>query len=499
MAVSRRPRGVSPQILKLALSNDGDVALFVQIREQIRNFINSRTLIAGMRLPPVRALARQLRVNQITVAKAYRDLVDEGLLEGRRGGGSFVRAPSQNQHPEQITDAEPTQPMLAERLYELARAPGVIAFSSNYPRLDGESVDDFRTSLTTVIDQKLDACLHYEPPAGRISLREQIVQLLRGTGVTAEEDDIVVTSGAQQAIDLSIRALCPAGTPVAIEQPSYYGAINALRGAQARILPVPLNRDGMDLDVLETHLSRGRARLIYTNPTFQNPTGITTSVEHRRALLALARRYDATILEDDHCPELRFRGAAVPAIRALAGPDDRVIYARSFGKALLPGVRLGFLLVPAVLLQRLLLAKANADLHCNGLLQEATADYLERGIYRAMLERMRAAYGARQGKLYNALSERLPAGANVNRPDGGLSFWLTLPKDTDVSELYFRAVRRGVAFVNGEVFYLARPAVRALRVSFGLNKPDELLEGVDRLCSLVKDLQTRRSRSLVLS
>ena len=497
--MGRRPRGIPAQMLKLSLSDSGEVALFVQIREQVRGLIANRTLIAGMRLPPVRALAGQLKVNQITVAKAYRDLVDEGLLDGRRGGGSFVREPTEHQHPIQLPEAEPNQPMLAERLYELARAPGVIAFSSNYARLDDDNVAAVRASLNAVIEQRLDACLHYEPPAGRGSLRTAIAHFLNEGGIGADEGDIVVTSGAQQAIDLTVRALCPAGAPVAIEQPAYYGAINALRGIKARMLPVPLTRDGMDLDVLENHLARGRARLIYTNPTFQNPSGVTASLENRRALLALARRYEATILEDDHSPELRFRGAAVPAIRALATADDRVVYARSLGKVLLPGFRAGFLLAPPELLPRLLLAKANADLHCSGLIQEAAADYLKRGTWRAAVERMRLTYGARQRVLYEALAEGLPEGASVNNPDGGLSFWLNLPKDTDLSELYFRAVRRGVAFVNGDVFHLSRADARALRVSFGLNKPDELLEGVKRLCSLVKDLQTRRSRSLILS
>ena len=496
---ARRPRGVAHQPLKIALSNRGDVALFVQIREQIRDLIDRGTLTAGMRLPPVRVLARQLAINQITVAKAYRALVEAGLIDGRRGGGSFVREPSRARSPAQSAGREPTQPMLAERLYELARAPGVIAFSSNYPQVEASCVADFKASLNAVIDNELASCLHYEPPAGRLALREQIAVTLDALGISADENDIVVTSGAQQAIDLSVRALCPPGTPVAIEQPAYYGAINSLRSAQARLLEVPLRDDGMDLDALEHCLARGGARLICTNPTFQNPSGITTSIDKRHAILALARRYGAAILEDDHSPELRFRGGPVPPIRALAGPEDQVIYARGFGKVFLPGIRLGFLLAPPVLRQRLLQAKANADLHCNSIMQEALAHYLALGRYPAILDRMRETYGARQQMLYAAISAGLPDGARINHPDGGLSFWLTLPEDADVSELYFRAVRRGVAFVDGEVFYASQPKARSLRVSFGLNKPEELLEGVERLCSVVQDLQIRRrARNLVL-
>lgn len=496
----RRPRGISPQTLSIDLSDDAGLALYVQIREQIRKLIAQGILAGGMRLPPVRALAAQLQANHLTVAKAYRELVEEGLIEGRRGGGSFVRGPALPATPAQGIESDPTQPMLGELLYELARAPGVIAFASNYPQQDKASVAAFRESLETAVRERLEDCLHYEPPAGRIELRQQIATFVAERGIVADAGEVIITSGAQQGIDLTVRALCPAGTPVAIERPAYYGAINALRGARAKIIEVPLTAEGMDLDILERHLARDRVRLIYTNPTFQNPTGVTMPLDKRRALLAMARRYGAIILEDDHSPELRFRGAPVPAIRSLAESDDQVVYARGFGKVFLPGVRLGFLIAPHALRQRIMFAKATADMHCNGLLQEAVAEYLRRGRHLVTLERMRKTYASRQRILQRAIAAGLPAGAQINNPDGGLSLWLTLPKKADVSELYFRAVNRGVAFVDGHVFHASRPTEHAIRVSFGLNKSEELLEGVSRLCAVVNDLMvSRRERNLVLS
>jgi 2-aminoadipate transaminase len=303
----------------------------------------------------------------------------------------------------------------------------------------------------------------------------------------------MVTSGAQQAIDLSVRTLVPPGSPVIVEQPAYYGAINALRSAHARILEVPLEHDGMNLEILKRHLVRHQARFIYTNPTFQNPTGVTTSEHKRRELLTLARQFGAVILEDDHSPELRFAGTAVPAIRALADENDLVLYARGFGKVFLPGLRLGYLIVPDSLRRKLLMAKANTDLHSNSFMQEAAARYLAGRSHSDLLERLRDKYGARQRLLYNSLVAGMPAGTTVSQPEGGLSVWLTLPEGADVSELYFRAVRRGVAFVSGEVFYGSPSDSRSLRVSFGLNRPEELHEGVERLCSVVKDLLNRRS------
>ena len=488
----KRPRAIAAERLSLTLSGNNGRALFTQIREHVRDLIVRGTLLPGMRLPPVRALAQQLSVNQITVAKAYRELAESNLIEGRRGGGSFVRASGNQMVVDSPADTT-ARPLLAERLFELARAPGVIAFSSNYPAVDDATIADFRDCILFAATEKLDACFHYDPPLGRPELRRQIQIYLKAQGIDTDADNVMVTSGAQQAIDLSVRTLVPPGAPVIVEQPAYYGVINALRGVHARILEVPLESDGMDLEILKNHLIRDRARLIYTNPTFQNPTGITMSEEKRRVLLSLAREFGAVILEDDHSPELRFSGKAVPPIRALADENDPVLYARGFGKVFLPGSRLGYLVVPDALRRKLLMAKAHTDLHSNSFMQEAVARYFALHTYPKLLEGLREKYGRCQRLLYNGLVAGMPAGTTVSHPEGGLSLWLTLPEGADVSELYFRAVRRGVAFVAGEVFYASPSNSRSLRISFGLNRSEELHEGVERLCSVVKDLLNRRN------
>jgi len=495
-----RPRSAPAAVMEIVLSRSAEAALFVQVREQVRDLIQRGILRPGMRLPAVRALASKLQVNQITVARAYRELVETGLVEGRRGGGTFVRGFSGLRTPSGNTELAPTQPMMAERLYELARAPGVISFSSNYPRLDAAGLAEFKTCMVEVMDLHLDAAMHYELPAGRPEVREQIARFLSTEGLDIDAGDLLITSGAQQAIDLTVRALCPPGTPIIVEQPAYYGAINAFRLAQAKILEVPGDDEGPDLAAIEDGFKRGRARVIYLNPTFQNPSGVTTSLARRQAILALAGRYGAVIIEDDHASDLRFRGTPIAPIRALPGGDERVIYIRTFGKTILPGTRLGFLACPPALLQRLLLMKANADLHGNGLMQLALARFLERRRYPSLLKRLRQTYGERQNKLFSALKAGLPQDCRLNCPEGGLSLWLTLPDDVDTSELYFRAVRRGVAFVDGSVFYAFEPKTRSMRLSFGLIDESQLIEGAERLCSLVGDLQQGvRSRSLVFT
>lgn len=499
MAKIKRPREVPPEQLHIALSSESGVAVFVQIREEIRNLIEQGRLAPGMRLPAIRDLAKQIGVNQITVARAYRHLGGAGLVEGRRGGGTYVASPSSKI---ETTSASGTNkngnPLLAQRLFELAHAPGVISFSANYPKLDAKHTADYRQSIAQALEQKLELCQLYEPPNGRPHLQHQIARYLAGRGINVDHSAIVITSGAQQAIDLVVRALVFPNAPVIMERPAYYGAINAFWCAGARILEVPMQDDGMDIEALERLLSRHRAKLIYTNPTFQNPTGVTMSEAKRRALLALARRFNVPILEDDHSSDLRFRGQSVPSIYALAESDDPVCYIHGFGKTVLPGSRIGFVVAPSAVRQQIVKIKAHADLHCNSLIQEGLANYLETGYLKRSLVWLKRHYGERQQRLYESLLAGMPKGTQINRPDGGLSLWLTLPGDAFVSELYFRAVRRGVAFVPGEVFFASSPNHRSLRISFGLNSNDELVDGVNRLCSVVSDIVDRPSRNIVL-
>jgi 2-aminoadipate transaminase len=492
-----RAKANLPETLTIDLRVEGAGAVFMQIATQVRSLVEAGRLKPGMRLPPVRALARQLSVNPITVGKAYRALVGEGVLEGRRGGGTHVASPVS---PYKKTPPRTEAPLLAERLFDLARAPGVIAFSSNYPLSDVENASALRECLTQATAHDLESCLHYEPPGGRASLRAQIARYVMTQGIEVDEAQILVTSGAQQGLDLVIRALVSPGETVVVERPSYYGAINIFNAIGAQVRDIPLQSDGLDLDQLETVLRRSKVRLIYVNPTFQNPTGSTMSEAKRRALLDLARTYDVAILEDDHAPELRFRGAPVPSLRALAAPDDQVFYARGFGKVFLPGFRLGFVIVPDNARATMLRAKVEADLHCNGFLQETAARYFAAGHPAAASARLRRTYEPRRRLLFEGLRAGLPDEVDVSDPDGGLSLWLDLPDSADASELYYRAVRRGVAFVSGEVFYAATPRRRTLRISFGLTPPDALHEGVERLCAVVKDVMVQRSaRGLVFT
>jgi 2-aminoadipate transaminase len=481
--------------LNVEVSRVSGRPIFAQLYEQIEGRIANGDLKPGTQLPPVRTLASALQLNPMTVARAYKDLAERGLVESRAGGGTRVRSPAfpVSKPPSRAAPEASERPLLSERLYELSHAPGVIAFTANFPAVDEDCAGEFKACLAEATSQDLRPLLHYDPPAGRPALRGGIADYLREHGIAASNEQIIVTSGAQQAIDMVVRTLVAPGSPVIVERPAYYGVINTLRAARARILEVPLEDDGMDIAKLEMLLSRHSPTLIYTNPTFQNPTGITTSEDKRTAILKLARKYGAAILEDDQCPELRYSGCSVAAIRARADAADAVFYVRSFGKVFLPGSRLGYVVTPAYARRSLLATKAQTDLHTNSIMQEAMALFMARRNYIRILDRMNRKYGLMQKALIEGFSLGMPTGAVVSRPQGGLSLWITLPERTDVSELYFRAVRRGVAFVAGEVFYASHVNPHTLRVSFGSLSRDALEDGVRRLCSVANDLMRPRS------
>ncbi len=501
MASNKRPQSISARQISIRLNRSADAPLFAQVRDQIGGLIHRQSLAGGERLPPVRQLAQQLGVNQITIARAYQDLAQQGLTEGRRGGGTFIRSRSENARRDNAT-LHPVAPgtLLAERLFELSRAPGVIALTSNYPAADPAIVDEFRTCIQIVLENDFGSCFHYDPPLGRPAVRREVARHLARQGIEAHPDQILMTSGAQQGIDLTVRTLVPPGATVVVERPVYYGALNALRAVNARMLEVPLEQDGMNIERLADHLARHRVSLIYTNPTFHNPTGITTSTSKRQQIVQLARQYDVPILEDDHSSEWRYSGDAEPALVSLAQPDDQIFLVRSVGKVALPGQRLGYLVLPLKARSSVVAAKAGTDLHGAGLLQEAYAHFLARGHGMAHFDRVRQSYGARQRLLFDELVRSMPKGTQVSNPEGALSFWITLSEDADVSELYFRAVRRGVAFVPGETFFASNAVNHTMRISFGLVPEHDLLEGVARLSAVVRDLLVpRRARGTILT
>jgi GntR family transcriptional regulator/MocR family aminotransferase len=290
----------------------------------------------------------------------------------------------------------------------------------------------------------------------------------------------LVTSGSQQALALVARLLLRPGDVVLVENPTYTGAIDLFRSMDVRLLGVPVDEQGMQVEQVEEGLRASRPRLIYTIPTFQNPTGVCMSGRRRRQLIALSDRYNVPILEDDFVGDLRYEGPAQPALKALA-PSGRVIYVSTFSKMLVPGLRLGFLVAEGPVYEGLLACKRVSDLATSSLAQRALEAYITVGRYQAHLRRACRVYRRRRDAMLAALDHHMPVGTRWQTPQGGLFMWLQLPAGLSVSQLYPLAEEEGVTFAPGPLFSPCECAQDCLRLNFVMHPPDVTEEGVRRL------------------
>ncbi len=487
----KRQNRLPPPGPETASAPDDDAPIYARIRDEFAAKIATGKLKDGSKLPTVRELAKERSINPMTVSRAYRELAERGFITARPGSGSYVSRPGRNAaNGRAQTTAEPSIDPggISSRLFELARAPGVIAFTGNYPSVEMSDAAAFARCLQESLARGATEYFRYDPPAGREELREALLPFLAEHGIVTRADDLIVTSGGQQGMDIVARHLLARGDRVILEQPAYFGAINVVRAAGAVPIPLRFGPNGFDLNEVADAIRKHNPRLIIINPTFQNPTGHSVPLDQRRGLVDLARENGIPILEDDPSPELRFRGQPLPPLRALPGGNEVVYYTRGFGKTFIPGVRLGFLLPPRGGLHGCLEIKATTDLQSPALLQGALADYLRRTDWQTYLKRLRLGYGERQEELFDILTATLGEYGSLALPDGGLNLWLELPGEISAREVYFNAVRRGVAFAVADSFSFRPERPSALRIAFGLTDPKDYAEGASRLAHVLRNV-----------
>ena len=366
-------------------------------------------------------------------------------------------------------------------LLSVTERPDVISFAGGLPAPELFPAAGLRAAFDAVLREDAGGALQYGPTPGHRPLRELIAERLARRGIRCDVEEVVVTTGSQQALDLVGRTLIGRGMGVVVESPSYVGALQAFSGRDAAFVPVPADEHGLRVDALGAGAGVERA-FVYTVPTFQNPAGITMSLERRRRLLDRTRELGLAVVEDDPYSELRYDGDPVPALRALPGGEE-VIHLGTFSKVLSPGLRLGFAVAPRPVAERLVLAKQGADLHTDSLVQRAVVRFCRDHDLDAHVLTLRAAYRERRDAMLDALAELMPAGTRWTRPEGGMFVWVTLPDGVNAMTLLPAAVERGVAFVPGAAFHVDGGGVDALRLNFTNEPPALIREGVARLAA----------------
>jgi GntR family transcriptional regulator/MocR family aminotransferase len=472
-------------------------------------------LPSGAKLPATRELADELGVNRATVVLAYEELVAAGLARARVGQGTFVaERPAERTPPEPV--ARRAAPIEWSEIFSrtaqiigaederrratagVGSAPhGVISFAGGMPDSGLFPTDAFRRALNEAIRGEGEALLQYYPVAGYPPLRRYLSTYLLRFGLEASPDEILIVNGSQQGFDLIARTLIDPGDAVAIEQPTYPRAMQVFRSFGAQLTAVPCDEAGPRPDIFERVLERHGPKLFYCQPTCHNPTGLGMTADTGRRLLAAAVRHQVPIVEDGFDGSLYY-GPRPPAPLKAHDTDGVVIYIGTFSKILFPGLRLGWLVAPPPVLERLQAAKQLADLHTSALIQAAVHRFCERRLLDRHAARVVREYRRRREMLLAALARRMPPGTTWTQPMGGFSLFLTLPEGLAATSLLPLALERGVAFTPGDVFYLNGNGARSLRLSFSSVPTGEIERGVQRLAEAVREAQRRRPTGPVL-
>lgn len=359
--------------------------------------------------------------------------------------------------------------------------PEVINFAGGLPAPEFFDQEGIAAAFRDVLAEMPARALQYAPTEGEPELRGALAARMTGRGLASGDGDVLVTTGSQQALSLIATVLVEPGDTVLVESPCYLAALQAFGFAGARVVAVPGDEDGIDPVALEELVVRERPKLLYTVPTFQNPTGRTLSAERRGAVASVAARRGLWIVEDDPYGELRFEGERVPWIASWEEARDRVVLLGSFSKVMAPGLRLGWLRAPGELLRACVVAKQAADLHTPTVNQLAAARYLADRDLDAHVRRVAGAYRERRDAMVGGLPGVLPDGSTWTRPEGGMFLWVRLPSSYDTTALLRQVVRRDVAYVPGAPFFAGEPDRSTMRLCFVTQTPEEIGEGLRRL------------------
>jgi 2-aminoadipate transaminase len=376
-------------------------------------------------------------------------------------------------------------------LMEITARPEVISLAGGLPDTSTFPPESFAAQMTKIAQESSAQALQYGPTEGFAETKACIGELMRAERMDPDLDDIVVTTGGQQAIDLVAKTLVDPGDIVIAEAPTYPGAVPVFCSYEAQTIQVEIDEDGMRIDALEALLDRlaadgRRPKFVYTVPSFQNPAGVTMSAERRARLVEIARERELLLVEDNPYGLLRYEGDPVETLYSLDG-GDYVIYLGTFSKILSPGIRLGWLCAPPPVVEKVVLGKQASDLCTSTLTQYFVREYFAEGRWREYIANLCGVYRERRDAMLEALQRHFPAGATWSHPEGGLFCWATLPDYIDTTDLLAKALRENVAFVPGAAAYVDGRGGSSMRLNFSASQPEEIQEGIRRIGAVIAE------------
>jgi len=377
--------------------------------------------------------------------------------------------------------ADQLQSSFIREILKITQQPEIISFAGGLPSPQTFPVETMKAAFDKVLSENGKVALQYGPTDGYLPLRQWIADSLSSNGAKIVPEQVLMTSGSQQALDLLGKVLIDEGSRVLVETPSYLGALQAFSVYRPEFKSVETDEHGLVPASLDK-VAAG-ARLLYALPNFQNPTGRSLSVERRVELVETCARLGLPLIEDDPYGALSYKGA--PAPKMVAMNPDGVIYMGSFSKVLTPGIRLGYVVAPLPLVRRLELAKQAADLHTSQLTQMVVYDVIKDGFLDQHIPKIRTLYGDQCQVMLDAMAQHFPSAVQWTKPEGGMFIWVTLPKHIDAMKLLDEAIAQKVAFVPGSPFYANEPETNTLRLSFVTVLPERIRAGIEILGKLI--------------
>lgn len=472
---------MAEEIFDILLHKQQNIPLYKQLAEGIASLAKEGVLPANSKLPPIRKLAEHLGVNPVTVVTAYKHLEQKKIVYSRVGSGTYVSPLPVEEIPAPVAkrnlNAFEQLPSLDNAInFTLTSLPNTL-----FP------VNAFKKAFNEVLDREQGGAFGYTDSMGYEPLRQTLCRYLASYGIQTTSEHVQIISGAQQGIDIISKAMLSYGDIVFVEKPTFYGAAGAFLSRGAKLEEIPLEADGLQMERLEDFLKLYHPRFIYVMAYFQTPTGVSYSMEKKRKLLELAEKYDTYIIEEDNFYDFHYdKGIPMP-LKAL-DYKNRVIYIKSFSKILMPGLRMGLMVLPKRIKGAVLEAKYTTDISTSGFIQKALEQYLQENGWESHAEAVRR-YGSGKYKKALAMAAKyLPPSVSFLRPQGGVSLWLNLPEPVKAEPFCNRMLEKNVLVSPGNQFYISGMENHHIRLSFAALSNDKIEVGMKRIGETIKEM-----------
>ncbi len=504
----------------LTLNRGNGIPLYVQIKDQLIRLIENRSLKPGSKLPATRELALSLGVSRNVILLAYQELEAMGFISSEIGRGSFVtqNPPFKNLHsnkivPEGKDNSAKTNyeglfstgwsRYFSETLTNLTNLKNLktddrlISFDPDFKEPNPTEtvfpdINNFKKSINYAFDRYNSALLSSNSPQGFKPLLQYLVEFLSMRGIKCEEANILIVNGIQQGLSLVGRLFIDPGDTVLLENLTYPGALTIFRALQANCIGIPVNHEGLNLEIVASVLKRRRVKLLYTIPTFHNPLGNVLPLEKRLTLLQLCRENQTIIVEDDYAHELGFEKKEIPPLKAW-DESEIVIYMGSFSETLFSGIRLSWIVAPREIIKKLILIKKSSDLYTSPILQAAVLEYLRRGFFKKLLKKKVLSLKKRSEAMHRAMEEYFPPEASWKRPKGGLYQWVEISPNIDSLSLFIKSRDRGVIFSPDRFFSVEEWQRNGFRLSFSTANEEEIDRGIKTIGDLMREILNKGS------